>query len=107
MISTASTCSEKPFAFTVIEISPEHTFSWEWHPGTAKAGEDVAGEPNTLVTFRLTEAGGATIVTVIETGFDLLSAERGAFAFQQNDKGWSHQLGQLEKHLSHALAHGA
>ena len=101
------TYSNRPFAFTVIEMSPEHTFSWEWHPGTASPSEDCSGEPNTRVTFRLVEEGGATTVTVIETGFDLLSAERRAFAFPQNDKGWVHQLKELEKYLSHALAHGA
>ena len=46
----------KKFSVHIVEISPEHTFSWKWHPGAPD--EDISAEPMTLVTFTLEDAEG-------------------------------------------------
>ncbi len=92
MISTHSQCSGDPrFSLTVERMEPEHTFSWRWHPGSAKPGEDGT----TLVEFRLEEVGSGTRVTVTESGFDRISLARRAKAFEQNGHGWDLQLASL------------
>ena len=76
----------------VDEMKAERKFSWRWHPGAQPAG---AHEPMTLVEFLLEEVEGGTMVTVVETGFDRLSMERRARAFEDNSKGWEIQLDSL------------
>jgi uncharacterized protein YndB with AHSA1/START domain len=81
------------FFIEIAGVEPERTFSWRWHPGAQQPPED---EPKTLVEFRLTEEGGGTRVTVTETGFERISLERRAAAFEDNTKGWEFQLKALE-----------
>jgi uncharacterized protein YndB with AHSA1/START domain len=87
------------FSIDVEEMIPEQTFSWRWHPGVKRPDEDLTGEPPTLVTFRLEDAEGGTMVTVTETGFDQLFASRQARVFGENDGGWKHQMAALERYL--------
>jgi uncharacterized protein YndB with AHSA1/START domain len=88
------------FFLDVEEMIPEQTFSWRWHPGVKLAGEDIADEPKTLVTFRLEDAEGGTMVTVTETGFDQLLASRQARVFKDNDGGWKTQMAAFERYFS-------
>jgi uncharacterized protein YndB with AHSA1/START domain len=91
------------FSVDVAEIVPEQTFSWRWHPGVKLAEEDLSQEPATLVTFRLENAEGGTLVTVTETGFDQLFASRRARVFEENDGGWKTQMAALERHFGETL----
>ena len=90
------------FSVNIVEMSPEHTFSWRWHPGSKGEGEDVSSEPMTLVTFTLEEADGGTRVTVTETGFDQLFAARRERVFGQNENGWKVQIAALEEYFRKA-----
>ena len=90
------------FSVDVVDLIPEQTFSWRWHPAPKLAGEDLSQEPMTLVTFTLEDADGGTRVTVTETGFDRLFASRRARAFEQNEGGWKIQIPALERYLSEA-----
>ena len=91
-----------PFDVIVEEVVPEERFSWRWHPHALDAAVDYSAEPRTLVTFTLEDtADGGTIVSVVETGFSKLPAERRATAFPGNTKGWT---GQLTKRLPAYLA---
>jgi uncharacterized protein YndB with AHSA1/START domain len=94
---------KKEFSLDVEEMVPEQTFSWRWHPGVKLPGEDLTGEPMTLVTFRLEDAEGGTVVTVTETGFDQLFASRQARIFEQNDGGWKAQFAALERYFSESV----
>lgn len=85
------------FSVDIEEIVPEQTFSWRWHPGVPD--KDVSQEPTTLVTFRLEDAEGGTLVTVTETGFDRLLASRRARVFEENDRGWKTQMAAFERHF--------
>jgi uncharacterized protein YndB with AHSA1/START domain len=86
------------FYVTVEDVKPEHSFSWQWHPGSAPA---ESGEPTTLVEFHLAEEANGTRVTVTETGFDRISLARRAKAFAENTQGWEEQLAALSRYLGH------
>jgi uncharacterized protein YndB with AHSA1/START domain len=92
----------KEFSVNIAEMSPEHTFSWRWHPGAKLEGEDLTDEPMTLVTFTLEEADGGTRVTVTENGFDQLFAARRDRAFGDNEGGWRIQIAALERYFHEA-----
>ena len=51
-------------------MEPERLFSWRWHPYAVDPKRDYSKEPTTLVEFRLEEADGGTLLTVVESGFD-------------------------------------
>ena len=58
----------------------ERLFSYRWHPYAVSADVDYSAEPTTLVEFRLEEATGGTLLTVVESGFDRLPSGRQAEA---------------------------
>jgi hypothetical protein len=51
------------------------------------------------VVFELQEVENGTLLTVVETGFDSLPAERRAEALRINSSGWDEQMVSIEKHL--------
>ncbi len=83
----------------VERIVPETLFSFRWHPAAVEPGVDYAAEPTTLVEFRLEEVSGATLLTVVESGFDRLPAGRRAAAFRMNEGGWSAQIENVRRHV--------
>jgi uncharacterized protein YndB with AHSA1/START domain len=95
LVSTHPASKAKGFYFIVERMEPEHTFSWRWHPGSARADEDGA----TLVEFHLEETPEGTIVTVTETGFDRISLARRAKAFEENGRGWEMQMNALKQYV--------
>jgi len=94
LVSTHPSGKGKAFYLIVERMEPEHTFSWRWHPGSAKADEDGG----TLVEFHLEETKDGTLVTVTETGFDGISLARRAKAFEENGRGWEIQLAALKQY---------
>jgi uncharacterized protein YndB with AHSA1/START domain len=98
MVSTHEGYKGLEFFVDVVKMEAPETFSWRWHPGSKQAGEDTSGEPTTLVEFRLTEAEGGTLVTVVESGFDGLSLARRTRVFEENAKGWEIQLASLSRY---------
>lgn len=87
---------------TIERMEPERLFSWRWHPGATKPGEDVSAEPMTLVVFELKEVPGGTLLTVVESGFDQIPHARRASAFKDNEGGWTSQMRAIEEHLGKA-----
>ena len=85
---------------TVEEVSPEHRFSFRWHPGPPDPGKDFSAEPTTLVVFELQEVDGGTDLTITESGFDELPIERREAAFRGNDSGWKAQLGNIQRYVT-------
>jgi len=84
---------------TVERIEPERLFSFRWVPYGIDAEADPAGEPTTLVEFRLVEIAGGTSLTIVESGFDRVPAHRRERAFRMNEGGWAGQAENLEKHV--------
>jgi uncharacterized protein YndB with AHSA1/START domain len=95
----AGPCDQAKFFLDVVEMTAERSFSWRWHPGANPEGEDLSQEPMTLVTFQLEDSEGGTLVTVTESGFDLLFAGRRARVFEENEEGWKIQMAALERYL--------
>ncbi len=84
----------------VERIQPEEYFAYRWHPYAVDPAVDYSGEPTTLVEFRLEDAEGGTLLTIVESGFEQIPIERRAKAFRMNDQGWAQQTANIERHVS-------
>ena len=75
--------------------------SYRWHPYAVDPAVDYSKEDATLVTFTLQAMeNGATLLTVVESGFDKVPAHRRAEAFHMNSKGWEGQLRNIERYVT-------
>ena len=92
----------KRVEFFVDRVEPMDLFSFRWHPFAIDPNVDYSHEPMTLVTFTLEPQGAATLLRIVETGFDSVPLERRAAAFEANDEGWSKQVEVIGKYLQHA-----
>ena len=92
----------KPLVMVVDRIQPQDLFSYRWHPNAHDASVDYSGEPMTLVEFRLTEAGGTTTLTIVETGFDSLPVARRAPTLRSNEGGWATMVTRIEEYVASA-----
>ena len=90
------------FEVVVQKIEPERLFSMTWHPAAVDPKMDYSNEPSTLVEFRLEKSGAGTLLTVTESGFSKLPANRRDEAFRMNEDGWSEQLKNIERHVARA-----
>ena len=81
-------------------IQPERFFSYRWHPYAVDPKADYSSEPMTLVEFRLDEAEGGTLLTIVESGFDRIPLARRAEAFRSNDGGWTGQIKSIARYVS-------
>lgn len=84
----------------VEKMEVERLFSYRWHPYAIDPKVDYSNEPTTLVEFRLEDSDGGTRLTVVESGFDRIPAERRAEAFRMNEGGWTAQLTNIERHVA-------
>jgi len=87
------------FEVLIEQMVPERLFSWRWHPYAVDPAVDYSGEPRTLVVFELEEVDGGTKLTVVESGFDALPLHRRADALRMNDRGWTGQLQNIDRHV--------
>lgn len=81
-------------------IDPMRRFAFRWHPYAVDESKDFGDEPSTLVTFELEEVPQGTHLTITESGFDRLPAERRAKAFVDNSEGWQIQTTLIGKYLA-------
>lgn len=81
-------------------IEPECLFAYRWHPGAVDPAVDYSKEPTTLVEFRLEDAADGTKLTIVESGFERLPADRRQTAFRMNEGGWSEQIKRIERHVT-------
>jgi uncharacterized protein YndB with AHSA1/START domain len=81
-------------------MESERYFSYRWHPYAVDAAVDYSTEPTTLVEFRLDEANGGTVLTIVESGFDRIPVARRAEAFRMNEGGWTEQMKNIEGYVS-------
>ncbi len=91
---------EKNAVFCKVErIEPERYFSFRWIPYGIDAEADVDHEPMTLVEFRLEPVDAGTRLTMTESGFDRVPAQRRERAFRMNEGGWAAQGENLRKYV--------
>jgi uncharacterized protein YndB with AHSA1/START domain len=88
------------FNVWVERMEKEKLLSWRWHPAAIEEGVDYSSEPTTLVEFRLQDADGATLLTVVESGFDAIPPHRRLDAFRMNSSGWDAQMTNIDKHVA-------
>jgi uncharacterized protein YndB with AHSA1/START domain len=87
------------FDVLVERVEPERLLSFRWHPYAVDAQIDYSTEQPTLVEFELKDAGeGATLLSVVESGFDRLPPGRGLEAFRMNSGGWDAQVVNIERY---------
>jgi len=85
---------------TVERMDEERLFSLRWHPYAIDPKVDYSKEPTTLVEFQLEEVAEGTMLTVVESGFDQIPAERRAEAFRMNSQGWAAQVENIRRHVN-------
>jgi uncharacterized protein YndB with AHSA1/START domain len=88
------------FEAIVDKIEPEKFFSFRWRPYAIDPNADYSKEPRTLVAFTLKEVDGGTELTVVESGFDGIPAERRAKAFEMDSNGWAAQMKNINKYVA-------
>ena len=88
------------FEVLIERMEPERMLSWRWRPGAVQDEADFAAAPTTVVTFKLEDAEGGTLVSVVESGFDALPPDRRLAAFRENTEGWEAQMKAIEKHVA-------
>lgn len=89
------------FNITIERMEPERLFSFRWHPYAIDPAVDYSKEPTTLVVFELEPADGATLLRVVESGFDALPPGRRRLdAFRMNSQGWEAQMKNIERHVA-------
>jgi uncharacterized protein YndB with AHSA1/START domain len=92
-------CRGMPWHIVVDRLEPMTLFSFRWHPYAIDPNRDYSKEPMTLVTFELADAEGGTLLTVTESGFDQIPADRRTKAIEANNGGWARQTRLIEKYL--------
>ncbi len=91
-----------PFEMRIERVEREELFSWRWHPYAVDPAVDYSSEEPTLVEFRLREAPGGTVLTVVESGFDGIPEPRRAEARRMHEEGWAGQMKSIKRYLSRA-----
>jgi uncharacterized protein YndB with AHSA1/START domain len=89
-----------PWLARVERMEPQRLFAFRWfhsQPGQKPGADD----PTTLVEFRLEPAaGGGTLLTISESGFEALGDARGAEVMRGNTEGWNIQSQNLSRHVT-------
>jgi len=86
---------------TVQKMEPERLFSFAWHPYALDPAIDYSKEPTTLVEFRLEPKDGGAVLLLTESGFDKIPRDRRFEAFRMNERGWTEQMTNIERHVEH------
>lgn len=87
------------FEVKVERMEPQTVLAWRWHPYAVDPKVDYSGEEPTLVTWTLKDApGNATLVHIVESGFDKVPPHRRMEAFRMNSGGWDGQLDNIRTH---------
>lgn len=88
-----------PIDVTIDRIDPLRHFSFRCNPLAIDRSVDRTQEPSTLVEFDLEEAGEGTRLTITESGFDQLPADKRVEAFESNADGWEKQMGLVRSYV--------
>jgi uncharacterized protein YndB with AHSA1/START domain len=82
------------------QVVPERLLSWHWHPAAIDPAVDYSQEPTTLVVFELQQGEGGVVLSVVESGLDMIPLSRRAAVFRMNSSGWDEQMSNIEKHVA-------
>ena len=90
----------KADAWQIVALEPQRRLAFRWHPYAVDDGVDYSQEPTTLVEFTLAETPDGVLLTIVESGFDGIPAERRAAAFEANSGGWAKQTELVGKYVA-------
>jgi uncharacterized protein YndB with AHSA1/START domain len=90
----------KADTWQIIAVEPKRRLAFRWHPYAVESGVDYSAEPTTLVEFTLDEVADGVKLSIVESGFDAIPAERRASAFESNSEGWAAQTELVRKYLA-------
>jgi uncharacterized protein YndB with AHSA1/START domain len=89
------------FDARIERVEPQDLLSYRWHPYAIDPAVDYSQETPTLVTLTLHDAdGGATMLKVVESGFDQVPPHRRVEAFAMNSRGWEAQLKNVARYVT-------
>ncbi|MBK9924667.1 MAG: SRPBCC family protein [Anaerolineales bacterium] len=91
--------SYEPWEIDVKQMEPERLFSFTWHPYPVDLTVDYSKETPTLVEFTLEPTSNGTRLTVTESGFKNIPANRRLEAFRKNNEGWVVQLENIANYV--------
>ena len=92
-------CEGLYFDAVIERIEPKDLLSFHWHPYSGEPSADYSSEEPTLVIFTLKDVPGkGVLLTVVESGFDKVSAHRRRKAFEMHSEGWDFQLQNVARH---------
>jgi uncharacterized protein YndB with AHSA1/START domain len=82
------------FPILISVVDKPRVFAYRW---VNAPGEIVADDNSTLVTFTLEADGEQTILTVVETGFDVMHPDEAGRTkhLHENQGGWNEELDEL------------
>jgi uncharacterized protein YndB with AHSA1/START domain len=83
----------------VVEAEPFRRFSFRWnHPH----GDGPDASNSALVEFSLAEEGGATRLTVVESGIGAVTHDERSRAryLEEHERGWGRHLGELRDYVA-------
>ena len=83
---------------TIEEVEPERALVFRWVPYEVPPGEDLAAHPTTRIELRLEDITGGTRLTVVESGFSKLPADK-QYKRGENADGWALQLHAIAAHV--------
>ena len=83
----------------VVAIEPPSRFAFTWHPYAVKPDVDYSNEEPTLVEFRLASTAQGTHLTITESGFDRIPADRRDEALRMNGSGWTQQIENIRAYV--------
>jgi uncharacterized protein YndB with AHSA1/START domain len=83
---------------TIEKVEPEHLLTFRWVPYELSPDEDPSKHPTTHVEFRLEEIPHGTRLTVVESGFAKLPADR-QYKRDENAEGWAIQAHSIAAHV--------
>jgi uncharacterized protein YndB with AHSA1/START domain len=81
------------------KMESERYFSFRWVPYGIDDDVDPKGEIMTLVEFTLESVKGGTALTIVESGWENVPADRRRRAFMMNDHGWTAQVENIKRHV--------
>lgn len=87
-----------PWRAKIVAIEPMDRFAFDW-PATGGDADAIGTNNWTHIEFVLEDADGDTRVTVTESGFTALSAERRERVMRSNVDGWEAQMRNIRAYV--------
>jgi len=89
---------ERELFCTIETVEPERRLAFRWLPYEIPKGDDPSKHPTTHIEFRLEDIEIGTRLTVVESGFSKLPADK-QYTRERNGRGWEGQVHSIAAHV--------